>query len=570
MARSFPGGTVSDAVLTGYTGVETLKSYHWWMYPLGASNNDRILDKNSSVMIYQQTDSPVGLVFQKTWQGATGQWRVSSPSTNAWHAIGISYDGGSISNDPLMYVDGVSQSVTEQATPAGSANNDATQYQIGNRTTNLNRAFNGRLAEFAYWDVLLTANEFAALARGVPAYRVRPANLKFYYPLWGLHSPEIDLSSGSLAGTVTGTSKSNHAPISLFTQKWGSPVLEVSGSSEATTQSRGTQRGCGTASGAKARTSSGVGTSRGVGICSSRKSLSSSGIGTHRGISSAQGAKALSRPVSGTQNGRAQGAGNRASSTICVGKQRGLGMALARKATSGSAIDGQRGCGISSTRKAVTISSIGIQKGKAVAISAKHRTTSTIGTQRGSAVGDGEAFIAGQSLAYGYQRGCSSASSRKTINRTVFGSMRGCGISSGRKTIVTSASSPQRGKSVSVSVKRNSTSAFGWQNGKAIATGSRSGTSVIGTHRGSCQAMSSKAISRPALGVQGGVGTSVSLKVILTMAFGTHRGIGRAVSASSQTVDVIEDLIADCFFEDDVATSTPFQDDIADSVLFDN
>jgi hypothetical protein len=89
-----------------------------------------------------------------------------------------------------------------------TANHSAGRSPIG--TANY---WDGKLAEHAVWHNVLTADEIAALARGVSPNMIRPINLELYWPLWGVASPEPDLSGHSLNGTVTGATLANHAPV---------------------------------------------------------------------------------------------------------------------------------------------------------------------------------------------------------------------------------------------------------------------------------------------------------------------------------------------------------------------
>lgn len=76
--------------------------------------------------------------------------------------------------------------------------------------------FSGRIAEVGLWNIALSDNEVFALGTGLCPLFVRPQNLVGYWPLWGLHSPEIDLTSGAHSLTVTGaTVVEDHAPMML-------------------------------------------------------------------------------------------------------------------------------------------------------------------------------------------------------------------------------------------------------------------------------------------------------------------------------------------------------------------
>lgn len=117
---------------------------------------------------------------------------------------------------------------TTAATP-GTMN--LTTLGMLNRGGSLFIPVNGRLAHCAIWDAALADDEIAALARGVNPFRIRPANI-WYWPLWGNHSPEIDLSRNAASMTLTGSpAKADDAPVAPFLMNyWGSyPSDETSG-----------------------------------------------------------------------------------------------------------------------------------------------------------------------------------------------------------------------------------------------------------------------------------------------------------------------------------------------------
>ncbi len=89
--------------------------------------------------------------------------------------------------------------------------------------------FNGSIAEAGIWNVVLTLNEITALAQGLRPRFVRPRSLVAYWPLFGLHSPEVDLSGTAQNMVITGATASNHAPVSLFTRKARTPFDRPSG-----------------------------------------------------------------------------------------------------------------------------------------------------------------------------------------------------------------------------------------------------------------------------------------------------------------------------------------------------
>jgi hypothetical protein len=81
----------------------------------------------------------------------------------------------------------------------------------GDPGTCSNPTFPGIVAEAAVWNVELTPPEAESLGTVCPE-RVHGTALIGYWPLYGAHSPEPDLSGNVKNGTVTGTSVANHAP----------------------------------------------------------------------------------------------------------------------------------------------------------------------------------------------------------------------------------------------------------------------------------------------------------------------------------------------------------------------
>lgn len=76
--------------------------------------------------------------------------------------------------------------------------------------------WNGRIAEYALWNKVLTANEAKSLNTGKPAAFVQTAALIDYLPLYGVASPENNFVNGGTSGTVTGTSAANNSPVQIF------------------------------------------------------------------------------------------------------------------------------------------------------------------------------------------------------------------------------------------------------------------------------------------------------------------------------------------------------------------
>lgn len=219
MARGFyttDGSGTTDRIATTYATHHTTTTYGMWVWLTGSGGGGfgRLLDKDrpGSGHIRITEVSLSTLNFTVAHSVAQGEWSTPIPSTGAWHHFAVTYDNSSTANDPILYVDGSSVTVTEVTTPSGTAGSSAVAYNLGNRDTG-DRALNGRLAEMAIWSRILSAAEIAALGAGyAPSFITQ--GLAMYYPLLGRYSPENDRAiGGSSSGTVTGTAYQAHPRI---------------------------------------------------------------------------------------------------------------------------------------------------------------------------------------------------------------------------------------------------------------------------------------------------------------------------------------------------------------------
>jgi hypothetical protein len=211
MARGFNtthGVATTDRIASAYTAQAVTRSWAIWTYRAGSggTNIGRIFEKRTGATESEWLAvNSTNYRFKRNRATTDGIWDTAMPSLNAWHHVGISYDSSSTSNDPVAYIDGSSQSVTEiTGPPAGAVTDNADPYILGNRPAD-DACWDGMLAEFAIWDAILTGGEFAALASGLSPLFVRPAVLVEYMPLIG------PITSYMVGGaTVTGTAIQPH------------------------------------------------------------------------------------------------------------------------------------------------------------------------------------------------------------------------------------------------------------------------------------------------------------------------------------------------------------------------
>jgi hypothetical protein len=105
------------------------------------------------------------VVYAHGFTGATGLWTGPTLSTGTRYHIGITYVSP---GPPVMYVAGVSQSVTQQLAPSGTPISDASYNLLtaAYLTGDFNSYFDGKLEDVRIANVIWTATQFSQLAAG--------------------------------------------------------------------------------------------------------------------------------------------------------------------------------------------------------------------------------------------------------------------------------------------------------------------------------------------------------------------------------------------------------------------
>lgn len=127
----------------------------------GEESAGRIVDK-STFTIQESTLQLIQVTAN--FSGDNGLWStpVGSSLFDKWSHIVVSYDRSSSDNAPIIYIDGVSQSITTTIPPTGTFASDATlSLQIGN--TSFIRAMDGQVADFRAYNKILSQSEVSFL-----------------------------------------------------------------------------------------------------------------------------------------------------------------------------------------------------------------------------------------------------------------------------------------------------------------------------------------------------------------------------------------------------------------------
>jgi|JI10StandDraft_1071094.scaffolds.fasta_scaffold10668_6 hypothetical protein len=176
----FAGGTSEDVIEFGYLPhVSNLpdRSFSAWIYvdAFDASIIRIIMYNASSIAGARIYLANTKIVFSDPFTTSGGVWiqTTANITTGAWHHIVVTYNRSSVSNDPILYVDGVASALTELTAPVGTAMDETgARLQIGNTNNTAGvyvLAFDGKIFDPRIYNRILTAAEVTTLYNaGVP------------------------------------------------------------------------------------------------------------------------------------------------------------------------------------------------------------------------------------------------------------------------------------------------------------------------------------------------------------------------------------------------------------------
>ena len=117
---------------------------------------------------------PNGIKFAQTFSGTDGGWRWDNviAADGTLYSVCITYDRSATGNDPILYVNGVAQSLTsEYLTPTGTADAEGANWlfilgNIKDPISNFNYTLDGREEDFRIYDFIASAQEVLAWSNG--------------------------------------------------------------------------------------------------------------------------------------------------------------------------------------------------------------------------------------------------------------------------------------------------------------------------------------------------------------------------------------------------------------------
>lgn len=136
--------------------------------------------------------------------GTDGQWTLDTALTvPGLSTVIVAHDGSSDANNPLAWINGISTTITENTSPAGSAEGSGAQVRLG--FANAVGRYGGDIEEFALWERIFTADDVAEVTVRGPLSR--PKNLAIH---WRLNGQALDASGKGRHGTVSGATAVGH------------------------------------------------------------------------------------------------------------------------------------------------------------------------------------------------------------------------------------------------------------------------------------------------------------------------------------------------------------------------
>ena len=169
-ALSF-NGTTSIVTITDHATIQNVfdggGSFSCWVYinSDGEADTGIILNKEVwNLRTDSQSGSNVRLRFAHSFSGTAGQWYTATDiSISTWHHIVFSYNNDSVSNDPIIIVDGLNKTITEGQTPVGTRTTDVGQNLYIGNVNGSTQTFDGYIDEMRFYNATLTLSNAKAL-----------------------------------------------------------------------------------------------------------------------------------------------------------------------------------------------------------------------------------------------------------------------------------------------------------------------------------------------------------------------------------------------------------------------
>ena len=157
---------------------------------------------------------------------------------NQFRHWAITYDADSNANDPVMYLDGVSQTVTELTTPSGTRLSDVGEDLIIGGRTDGTLGMSMNLGDLRLFDRILTPGEVRAMAQTMGRAAVAPAVVRL-----PMNEFKSQVSTGVAADSIRDNSgHANHGAFNIAAEYAGGGPFPNPGGSTGRGGARGLMR----------------------------------------------------------------------------------------------------------------------------------------------------------------------------------------------------------------------------------------------------------------------------------------------------------------------------------------
>jgi|21_taG_2_1085346.scaffolds.fasta_scaffold07053_2 hypothetical protein len=121
-------------------------------------------DDKHKIRLSDESGGAVKVHFHYKWDGDDGSWYTDDRliTFGKWHHLAITYNADSASNNPLIFIDGVSVGITD-STPTGTREDDAASDFIIGGDGGGGDSFDGKICNVGVWSSVLTQAQIKSI-----------------------------------------------------------------------------------------------------------------------------------------------------------------------------------------------------------------------------------------------------------------------------------------------------------------------------------------------------------------------------------------------------------------------
>lgn len=184
LGSSFGASSVGRVDLGSYAFPSTLTHFVWFIrVGEGAGSFGRILGQGTGNHDIMCNATNAGTYAFGNVTGSNYIHWPKGDQIGQWSSLSISGDTSDTTTHPRIVQDKLLKTTTRVGAASWWGTLTSAQFVIGNRPNDNGRNWDGYIAHYCLWDVILTEREEQQLHSGVPPYLVRPQDIVAYYPL---------------------------------------------------------------------------------------------------------------------------------------------------------------------------------------------------------------------------------------------------------------------------------------------------------------------------------------------------------------------------------------------------